>query len=106
MAKHALFLSSICHVLLVISDTMMDMQTTHFVRSIYSLRQSIKINTFLRHDSSLRRKLKNLQIKINERNDKKKSSNLNNLKSSNIDNQPWRTNNNNSENVKRYTMTI
>eukprot|EP01083_Nonionella_stella_P047227 126390_1 len=73
MAKHSLFLCCICHVMLVISDSLADMDTLNFVRSIYSMRQSMKMNSFLRHDSSLRKKLKDLQTKINEKSETKKA---------------------------------
>ncbi len=71
MIKHSLFLSCICHILLVVSDNICDLETINFMKSVYALRQSMKINSFLRHDSSLRKKLKDLQMKINEKYDKK-----------------------------------
>lgn len=66
MARLALFLASVCHVLLVVSDELCDSDTANFVRSLYSLRQSTKVNSFLRHDASLRSKLKALQTRMGE----------------------------------------
>merc|ERR1712232_545149 len=62
MSKLTLFLSAICHILLVVSDEICDVETMNFMRSIYELRQSMKMNALLRHDSSLRKKLKDLQM--------------------------------------------
>ena len=76
MAKYALFLSSISHLILVVSDTLADTETINFVRSIYALRQSMKLGSFLRHDSSLRSKVRALQHRMAEKQDHKKSLEL------------------------------